>query len=54
MPPATTATITVTSVSWGAAAWSIVRPGRSTGLRAIAQAAMTAATASPPVTRAGS
>ena len=53
-PPAITATTTVTSVSWEAAAWSIVSPGSSTGLRAIAQAAITAATAIAPVTRAGS
>ena len=53
-PPATTATITATSVSCDAAACSTVKPGSKTGFCASAQPATTAATATTAPTRAAS
>src|SRR4051794_10564660 len=52
--PATTATITATSVSCGAAACSTVKPGSRTGFWASAHPATTAATAPAAPTRAAS
>src|SRR5262249_25849904 len=52
-PPTATPTMVATSVARSAAAWLTVRPGSSRGYWAAAQPAITVATASAAVARAG-